>query len=163
MLQALTSQSSSAQFSRSVVSNSATLWTIAHQASLSVTNSQSLLKLMSIELVMSSGHLILCHPLLLLPSWLCKAVARKSVFSYPLTTKVRRSMTSHTLLTWNCLGPTWGGSLRQEVYLLTKVVVGASSCSRFLVWEVPNNSGSLIFPGEVVKVQLQFISVKFGS
>jgi len=41
---------------------------IAHQASLSTTNSQSLLKLMSIELVMPSNHLILCHPLLLPPS-----------------------------------------------------------------------------------------------
>ena len=39
-----------------------------HQASLSITNSQSLLKLMSIELVMPSNHLILCHPLLLPPS-----------------------------------------------------------------------------------------------
>ena len=45
-----------------------TPWTAAHQASLSITNSQSLLKLMSIELVMSSNHLILCCPLLLLPS-----------------------------------------------------------------------------------------------
>ena len=45
-----------------------TPWTIAHQASLSITNSQSLLKLMSIESVMPSNHLILCHPLLLLPS-----------------------------------------------------------------------------------------------
>ena len=44
----------------------ATLWTAAHQASLSITNSQSLLKLMSIELVMPSSHLILCCPLLLL-------------------------------------------------------------------------------------------------
>ena len=68
MLQALTSQSSSAQFSRSVVSNSATLWTIAHQASLSVTSSQSLLKFMSIESEMPSNHLILCCPLLFLPS-----------------------------------------------------------------------------------------------
>ena len=46
----------------------ATPWTAAHQASLSVTNSQSLPKLMSIESVMPSNHLILCHPLLLLPS-----------------------------------------------------------------------------------------------
>ena len=46
----------------------ATPWTAAHQASLSITNSQSLLKLMSIELVMPSNHLILCHPLLFLPS-----------------------------------------------------------------------------------------------
>jgi len=43
-------------------------WTAACQASLSITNSRSLLKLMSIELVMPSNHLILCHPLLLLPS-----------------------------------------------------------------------------------------------
>ena len=45
-----------------------TPWTAAHQASLSITSSQSLLKLMSIMLVMPSNHLILCHPLLLLPS-----------------------------------------------------------------------------------------------
>ena len=45
-----------------------TPWTAACQASLSFTISQSLLKLMSIELVMPSNHLILCHPLLLLPS-----------------------------------------------------------------------------------------------
>ena len=43
-------------------------WTAARQASLSITNSQSLLKLMSIASVMPSNHLILCHPLLLLPS-----------------------------------------------------------------------------------------------
>ena len=46
----------------------ATPWTAAHQASLSITNSQSLLKLMSIESVMQSNHLILCPSLLLLPS-----------------------------------------------------------------------------------------------
>ena len=43
-------------------------WTTARQASLSITNSRSLLKFMSIESVMPSNHLILCHPLLLLPS-----------------------------------------------------------------------------------------------
>ena len=43
-------------------------WTAARQASLSITNSRSLLKLMSIESVMPSNHLILCRPLLLLPS-----------------------------------------------------------------------------------------------
>ena len=42
-----------------------TPWTAGHQASLSITNSRSLFKLMSIELVMPSNHLILCHPLLL--------------------------------------------------------------------------------------------------
>ena len=45
-----------------------TPWTAAHQASLSITNCRSLLKLMSIESVMPSNHLILCCPLLLLPS-----------------------------------------------------------------------------------------------
>ena len=45
-----------------------TPWTVARQASLSITNSRSLLKLMSTETVMPSNHLILCHPLLLLPS-----------------------------------------------------------------------------------------------
>ena len=46
----------------------ATPWTVAHQPSLSITNSWSLLKLMSIKLVMPSNHRILCCPLLLLPS-----------------------------------------------------------------------------------------------
>ena len=46
----------------------ATPWTEARQVSLSITNSQSLLKLMSIKSVMPSNHLNLCHPLLLLPS-----------------------------------------------------------------------------------------------
>ena len=56
------------QFSLLIMSNSVTPWTAARQASLSITNSQSLLKLMSIKLVMPSKHLILCRPLLLLPS-----------------------------------------------------------------------------------------------
>ena len=56
------------QFSLSVMSDFATQWTAACQASLSITNARSLFKLMSIELVMPSNHLILCHPLLLLPS-----------------------------------------------------------------------------------------------
>ena len=57
------------QLSHSVVSNSLwPPWTATCQASLSITNCQSLLKLMSMELVMPSNHLILCHPLLLPPS-----------------------------------------------------------------------------------------------
>ena len=59
---------SSVQFSCSVVSYLATPWTTAHQAPLSIASSWSLLNLMFIELVMPSKHLILCHPLLLLPS-----------------------------------------------------------------------------------------------
>ena len=53
--------------SLSRVSLFATPWTAAHQASLSIINSWSLLKLMSIELVMPSNHLILCRPILILP------------------------------------------------------------------------------------------------
>ena len=55
------------QFSHSVVSDSETPWTAARQASLSITRSRSSLRLTSIESVMSSSHLILCRPLLLLP------------------------------------------------------------------------------------------------
>ena len=57
----------SIQFSRSILSNSGTPWTAAHQASLSITNSWSLLKLISVELVMPSDF-IFCHPLLFPPS-----------------------------------------------------------------------------------------------
>ena len=56
---------SSTQFSRSVVSDSLRSWTAARQASLFITNSQSPPKLMSIESVMPSNHLILCRPLLM--------------------------------------------------------------------------------------------------
>ena len=55
------------QFSCSVMSDSTTPWTAVCQASLSITNSQRLLKLISIESMRPSNHLILCHPLLLLP------------------------------------------------------------------------------------------------
>ena len=64
---ALWAQFSSVQ-SLSRVQLFATPWTAAGQASLYITNSRSLLKLMSIESVMPSNHLILCHPLLLSPS-----------------------------------------------------------------------------------------------
>ena len=68
-------------FSQSVMSNSENTWTAARQASLSITNSRSLFKLMSIESVMPSNHLILCHPLLLLPSILpsIRVLSKESV------------------------------------------------------------------------------------
>ena len=56
------------QFSHTVVRLFATPWTAARQASLSITNSRSLLRFMSIESVMPSNHLILCHALFLPPS-----------------------------------------------------------------------------------------------
>ena len=55
------------------MSDSATPWTAAHQASLSITKSWILLRLMSIASVMPSNHLILCHPLLLPPS-ICPSI-----------------------------------------------------------------------------------------
>ena len=58
----------SVQFSCSVVSDFVTPWTAAHQASPYITNSRSLLKLMSTELVMPPNHLMFCRPLFLLPS-----------------------------------------------------------------------------------------------
>ena len=64
----MTFMSSSVQFSHCHVQLFATPWTAARQASVSITNSRSLLKLISIELVMPSNHLILYCPLLLLPS-----------------------------------------------------------------------------------------------
>ena len=71
-------------FSRSVVADSATPWTAAHRASLSITNPRSLLKFMWIESVMPSNHLVLCRPLLLpfpasgsfLMSWLFTSGAK---------------------------------------------------------------------------------------
>ena len=73
MLKLLTSLTKSDKMFSSVQSLScvwlfATPWTVAHQASLSIINYQGLLKLIYIELVMPSDHLILCHPLLILPS-----------------------------------------------------------------------------------------------
>ena len=72
------------QFSHSVVSNSVTPWTIAHQASLSITNSQSSPKPMSIGSVMPSNHLILCRPLLL-----CSIFPSIGVFSNELALWIR--------------------------------------------------------------------------
>ena len=69
----------------SVVSIFATPWTAAHKASLSLTISQSLLKLMSNESMMPSNHLILCRPLLLLPS----VFSSIRVFSNELTLPIR--------------------------------------------------------------------------
>ena len=77
---------SSVQFSHSVVSNSATPWIAAHQASLSITNSRSSLKLMSIESVMPPSHLILCRPLLLLP---------------PIPPSIRVFSNESTLMRWS--------------------------------------------------------------
>ena len=72
-------------FRLSVVSDSVTPWTAIHQASLFFTISQSVLKLMSIESVMPSNHLILCHPLLFLPP----IFPSISVFSNELALRIK--------------------------------------------------------------------------
>ena len=68
------------QFSHSVVSDSATPWIEALQASLSITNSRSSLKLMSIKSVTPSSHLILCRPLLLLRQCYVKSNTKDHIF-----------------------------------------------------------------------------------
>ena len=73
------------QSSYSVVTDSVIPWTAVYQNSLSITNSWSLSKLMSIESVMPSNHLILCRPLLLLPS----IFSRIRVFSNELVLHIR--------------------------------------------------------------------------
>ena len=67
------------------MSSSVTPWTTARQASLCITNSQSLLKLMSTESLMSSNHLILCHPLPLPPL----IIPNKRIFSNKLVICIR--------------------------------------------------------------------------
>ena len=76
-----------------------TPWTAARQASLSIANSRSLLKLMSIELVMPSKHLILCHPLLLPPS-IFPSIRVFSNESIHQVTKVLEFQLQHQSFQW---------------------------------------------------------------
>ena len=93
----------------------ATPWTAAWQASLSITNSQSLLKLMSIESVMSSDHLILCYPLLL-PSIFPSNSFQMSQFSesggQSIGVSASASVPPTDIQDWSPLGWTGGTSLR---------------------------------------------------
>ena len=73
----------------SVVSDSATTWTASCQASLSLTISQSLLKLMFTESVTPSNHLTLCHPLLLLPSVFPSITVFWASGSFPMSLWIR--------------------------------------------------------------------------
>ena len=77
-----------------------TPWTEALQASLSITNSQGLLKLMSIESVMPSNHLILCHSLLLLPSIFPSIRVFSSVSSSHQVAKVLEFQLQHQSFQW---------------------------------------------------------------
>ena len=72
-----------------------TLWTAARQASLSITNSWRFLKLISIKSVMPSNHLILCHPLLLLPSNFASITVFLSLFIFTLQYCIGFSIHQH--------------------------------------------------------------------
>ena len=87
-------------FSRSVVSDSSTPWTAAHQASLSITNSWSLLKVMSIVSVMPSNLLILCCPLLLLPPSVFPSIR---VFFNELVLHIRSPLLVSTKWSLGCI------------------------------------------------------------
>ena len=77
-----------------------TPWTAAHQATLSITNSLSLLKLRSIESVMPSNHLILCHPLFLLPSIFPSVRVFSNVSSLHQVAKVLELQLQHQSFQW---------------------------------------------------------------
>ena len=112
----------------------ATPWTTARQASLSITSSQSLPKLMSVESVMPSNHLILCHPLLLLPSIfpsISESVHLLScvrLFVTPWTAARQASLTITN--TWSSLD---SPPLSQPCHpAISSSVVPFSSCPQFL-------------------------------
>ena len=94
----------------------ATPWTAAHQASMSINNSQSLLRLMSIESVMPSNHLILCHPLLLPPSIVAQGSFPISQFfasgGVSIGVSASASVISMNIQDWSSLGWTGWISLR---------------------------------------------------
>ena len=109
----------SVQFRHSVVSNTLTPWTAAHQASLSISNSQSLLKLISVDSVMPSNHFILCRPLLLLPS-ICPSIrvfSNESVLhisGQSIGVSVLASVLPMTIQNWFLLGWTGWISLQSK-------------------------------------------------
>ena len=105
-----------------------TQWTAARQASLSITNSQSLLKLTSIQSMMPSNHLILCCPLLLLPSivpqkWKWRLLSHVRLFATPWTSP------------WNSPGQNTGVgslSLLQGIFPTQESNCGLLHCGRIL-------------------------------
>ena len=109
---------SSVQFSRSVVSDSATPWIAARQASLSITNSRSSPRLTSIESVMPCSHLILCRPLLLGPQSLpaSESFPMSQLFAWgDHSTEVSASFLPKNTQGWSPLE--WTGTLFTFVYI----------------------------------------------
>ena len=102
------------------VAHVVTPWTAAHQASLSITNSHSLLKLMSIESVMPSSHLILCRPLLLLPSIFSGSFPMRQLFSIGgQSIGTSASILPMSIQDWFSLG--WTGWISLESKGLSRV------------------------------------------
>ena len=102
----------------------ATPWSAACQASLSITNSRSLLKLMSVTTVMSSNHVILCHPLILLSSIFTsiRVFANKSVFSIMWSkywVSASASVLPKNIQDWSALG--WTGLITLQSKGLSRV------------------------------------------
>ena len=132
----------SVQFRHSVVSNTLTPWTAAHQASLSISNSQSLLKLISIDSVMPSNHFILCRPLLLLPSIFpsIRVFSNESVLhisGQSIGVSVLASVLPMTIQNWFLLG--WTGWISLQSKGLKSLLQHRSSkasvlwCSAFFI------------------------------
>ena len=141
-------QFSSVQFSRSVMSDSATPWIAACQASLSITKSRSLLKFMSIQSVMPSNHLILCHPLLFLPpippsirvfsneSTLCMRWSKYWSFSFSISPSNEHSGLFSFRMDWLDLLAVWGTlrSLLQHHSTKASVDNGVINSSNIFLW-----------------------------
>ena len=106
-----------------------TPWTAAHQASLSITNSQSLLRLMFIQLGMPSNHLALCHPLLLLPS----IFPNIGFFSKRRPFFSGASLIAQLVKNPHVMWETWVRSLGWE-YLLEN---GKATHPSILAWRIP--------------------------
>ena len=131
----------SVQFRHSVVSNTLTPWTAAHQASLSISNSQSLLKLISVDSVMPSNRFILCRPLLLpsiFPS--IRVFSNESVLhisGQSIGVSVLASVLPMTIQNWFLLG--WTGWISLQSKGLKSLLQHHSSkalvlwCSAFFI------------------------------
>ena len=144
----------SIQFSHSVVSNTLRPYELQHAKPLSITKSQSLLKLMSIESVMPSNHLILCHLLFLLPSiFLSISIFPMSQFftsgGQSIAASALASVLPMNIQDWFPLGwaslvaqlvknppttrETWVQSLSWE----DRLEKGTATHSSFLAWRIP--------------------------
>ena len=133
-----------------------TPWIAAHQASLSITISQSLLKLMSIQLVMPSNHLLLCCPLLLLPS----TFSSIRVFSNESALHIRWSKY------WSfSISPSkeYSGliSFRVDWFYLLAVQGTLKSLLQPQFKSINSLAPSLLYGPTLTSIQLIFLSIKY--